>query len=35
MGRAGVKNGALMRLIQAADFEVFVTIAGNQTDDFR
>jgi predicted nuclease of predicted toxin-antitoxin system len=29
MGWAGIKNGALIRLIQAADFEVLVTIAGN------
>jgi hypothetical protein len=29
MGWAGIKNGALMRLIQAADFDVFVTIDGN------
>jgi hypothetical protein len=29
MGWAGIKNGALIRLIQAADFEVFVTIDGN------
>lgn len=29
MGWAGIKNGALLRLIQAAAFEVFVTIDGN------
>jgi predicted nuclease of predicted toxin-antitoxin system len=29
MGWAGIKNGALLRLIQAADFDVFVTIDGN------
>lgn len=29
MGWAGIKNGALIHLIQAADFEVFVTIDGN------
>lgn len=29
MGWAGIKNGALIRLIQASDFEVFVTIDGN------
>jgi predicted nuclease of predicted toxin-antitoxin system len=29
MGWAGTKNGALIRLIQSADFEVFVTIDGN------
>jgi len=29
MGWSGIKNGALVRLIQASDFEVFVTIDGN------
>jgi hypothetical protein len=29
MGWAGIKNGALIHLIQAADFEAFVTIDGN------
>jgi predicted nuclease of predicted toxin-antitoxin system len=29
MGWAGIKNGALIRLIQSAGFEVFVTIDGN------
>jgi hypothetical protein len=29
MGWAGIKNGALIRLLQAADFDVFVTIDGN------
>jgi len=29
MGWAGVKNGALLRLIQDAAFDVFVTIDGN------
>lgn len=29
MGWAGVKNGALLRLIQNAAFDVFVTIDGN------
>jgi len=29
MGWAGVKNGALLRLIQTAAFDVFVTIDGN------
>lgn len=29
MGWMGVKNGALMRLIQASDFEVLITIDGN------
>lgn len=29
MGWAGVKNGALLGLIQSSDFEVFVTIDGN------
>ena len=31
MGWAGVKNGALLRLIQDAAFDVFVTIDGNLT----
>ncbi len=29
MGWAGIKNGALIRLIQSVDFEVFVRIDGN------
>ncbi|MBX3053391.1 MAG: DUF5615 family PIN-like protein [Caldilineaceae bacterium] len=29
MGWAGIKNGALLRLIQDAAFDVFVTIDGN------
>ena len=29
MGWAGIKNGALMHLIQSADFDVFMTIDGN------
>ncbi|MGH7491940.1 MAG: DUF5615 family PIN-like protein [bacterium] len=29
MGWAGIRNGALMSLIQADDFEIFVTIDGN------
>lgn len=29
MGWAGIKNGALIRLIQTSDFEAFVTIDGN------
>jgi len=29
MGWTGIKNGALIRLIQSANFEVFVTIDGN------
>jgi len=29
MGWGGIKNGALIRLILNADFEVFVTIDGN------
>ncbi len=29
MGWAGIKNGALINLIQAAGFDVFVTIDGN------
>lgn len=29
MGWAGIKNGALLRLIQSSDFDVFVTIDGN------
>lgn len=31
MGWAGIKNGALLRLIQTAGIEVFVTIDGNLT----
>jgi predicted nuclease of predicted toxin-antitoxin system len=31
MGWAGVKNGTLLRLIQDAAFDVFVTIDGNLT----
>ncbi|MFZ1755528.1 MAG: hypothetical protein WBO46_13530 [Caldilineaceae bacterium] len=31
MGWAGVKNGALLRLIQDTAFDVFVTIDGNLT----
>ncbi len=29
MGWAGIKNGALLRFIKSADFDVFVTIDGN------